>query len=148
LEDIHGYRVCTFWSKYTIPALDPNPRNDHSSQEMYGIGMTGSASPAAAVVSLDSIPFATPDEMFVIKLCASARRLSEKKMWQDVADAEFVAESVHWLHLAGDPIEKAHKCLAEFLPKSQYPEEWWYQKLGMFNKTCTFADWFALGSSS
>lgn len=114
--------------------------------EIYGVGMTGSASKAGSITSQESIPFASPEEMFVIKICASGRRLSEEKAAQDVLDAEFIAESMHQLTLVGDPIDKAFNCFQEFLPKSIYTEVWWYRKFGLtLDGSCNFEDWFASG---
>jgi hypothetical protein len=107
--------------------------------------MTSSATAASSVDSEDSIPFATPEEMFLIKICARRPGSSWSKSLQDVADAEFIAENTPTLNLIGTHKGKAYKCLTEFMPRSQYSNEWWHRKLGLLLPgTCTFADWFFL----
>lgn len=95
--------------------------------------MTSSAAAADTVTSADAVPYATPEEMFIIKICAARSRSALAKSLQDVADAEFIAERVAGpvLQLVGDPPEKAVECLKAFLPRSKYPREWWLKKLGV-----------------
>lgn len=101
------------------------------SQAKYGTSMTNSAAPAESVNGPDSIPFATPEEMFIIKICASRTRTSWKKELQDIADAEFIAERLHRVNLVGDPLEPALDCLQEFLPKSIYEKRGGRRNLGL-----------------
>lgn len=94
--------------------------------------MTASAAAADTVTSTDAVPYATPEEMFIIKICAARSRSALAKSLQDIADAEFIAERVApVLQLVGDPPDKAVECLKAFLPRSKYPREWWLKKLGV-----------------
>lgn len=91
--------------------------------------MSGSESVASNVVNIDSVPFTTPEEMFVVKLCASVERQNMEKRKQDVMDAEFIANKIAKFELPGSG--KGYKCLYEFMPTSHYSSEWWFEKLGI-----------------
>jgi hypothetical protein len=109
--------------------------------------MIDSARPGRLVRGAESIPFAMPEEMFIIKICASRRRGSRAKELQDIADAEFIAERLSCVNLVGDPFEHAIDCLKDFLPRSTYPRQWWEQKLECnWMKSCTWEDWFQFRS--
>jgi hypothetical protein len=106
--------------------------------------MSTSAALAESVQEIETLPTATPEEMFIIKICASRGRSSPQKELQDIADAEFIAERLHRMSLVGDPLEPALDCLQEFLPKSIYGPEWWEEKLEFSRPMkCTVNDWFA-----
>ncbi|KKY27598.1 hypothetical protein UCDDS831_g00702 [Diplodia seriata] len=99
--------------------------------ELYGTAMAGSAAAAAAVTSVQAVPYASPEEMFVIKICAARSRAAAAKALQDVDDADFIAERLPVLQLVGDPPERAVGCLKAFLPRSRHDRRWWLEKLGV-----------------
>lgn len=108
-----------------------------------GTDMTKSAIPARSVISPDQVPYATPEEMFIIKICACPRRSDLAKQRQDVADAEFLAEHLHRFDLVGDPIDRSLECFEKFLPFSSYPKTWWEARISMFQPgRCSMEDWF------
>lgn len=105
--------------------------------------MLDSAAAADTILTTDSIPLATPEEMFIVKICASGTRSSVAQSLQDIADAEFIAKSLYQVNLVGDPLEPALSCLNQFLPESTYGKVWWDNKLGLSKpRKCTFHDWF------
>ncbi|EZF70911.1 hypothetical protein H105_06826 [Trichophyton soudanense CBS 452.61] len=111
--------------------------------ERIGISMLDSAAAADTILTTDSIPLATPEEMFIVKICASGTRSSVAQSLQDIADAEFIAKSLYQVNLVGDPLEPALSCLNQFLPESTYGKVWWDNKLGLSKpRKCTFHDWF------
>lgn len=109
--------------------------------------MSKSAAFAEIVSTPNAVPYATPEEMFIIKICASINRGTWAKERQDVADAEFIVEHLGLIDLVGDPIDLALNCLQRFVPKSMYDITWWEEKISMYRtRNCTMHDWFAFQS--